>query len=165
MREEVFVGLGSNLGKAQENVALAAEAVADLPGCESLRLSSFYETAPQDYPDQPWFINAVLMLSVEDSEPPVFLARLLELEQRLGRVREGVPRFGPRRIDLDLLLFGNRVLTTPFCTLPHPRMLKRAFVLCPLAEIAPEYLILGKTAAEYLAQLTWHREGLRIFQP
>ena len=104
------------------------------------------------------------MLAVQASAPEVFLAQLLDLEGQLGRVRAAVPRFGPRRIDLDLLLFGQQRLATPFCTVPHPRMFKRAFVLCPLAEIAPDYLIFGKTAEAYLAELDWRREGKKIFQ-
>ena len=164
MREEVFVGLGSNLGNARENVLLATKAVADLPDCALLKQSSLYETSPQDYDDQPWFVNCVLLLVVQSTAPQAFLTQLLDLERRLGRVRDGLPRFGPRRIDLDLLLFGQHTLTTPFCTLPHPRMLKRAFVLCPLAEIAPDCLIFGKRPDAYLAELDWHREGKKIFQ-
>ncbi|MBR3665095.1 MAG: 2-amino-4-hydroxy-6-hydroxymethyldihydropteridine diphosphokinase [Desulfovibrio sp.] len=165
MAEEIFVGLGSNLGEPEENVARAAEALTSLAGCECLRQSAIYMSSPQGYTEQPWFANAVICLALHSTETPqAFLTRLLELEGRLGRVRDGVQRFGPRRIDLDLLLFGQRTLSDTFCTLPHPRMLQRAFVLCPLHEIAPDLVICGKTASEHLAGLDWHREGLRIFQ-
>ena len=99
------------------------------------------ETEPWGYADQPRFLNAVAEL--ETDEPPrALLARLLEIERELGRTREG-PRYGPRTIDLDLLLYGDDRLDEPGLGLPHPRLHERAFVLEPLAELAPELVVPG----------------------
>lgn len=132
--------------------------------------SRVYHTEPQEKRDQPWFANQVVrVLCRPPVSAPSLLESLLAIEVELGRDRtagEGAPeRFGPRVIDLDLLLFGDEVLRTERLELPHPRMAERAFVLVPLVEIAPEATLPdGRTAAEALAALDYALEGDEIRQ-
>jgi 2-amino-4-hydroxy-6-hydroxymethyldihydropteridine diphosphokinase len=163
------IALGSNLashwGDRAANLREAARRVAALGHVGSL--SSFYDTAPVGYTDQPRFLNAAMLLETE-LEPLQLMRALLQIEQAMGRDRSAVVAKGPRIIDLDLLLMDDVVLTdarTPdgqiALTLPHPAMAQRRFVLEPLAEIAP-YLIdpsSGQTVAELLGNLA----SLRIF--
>ena len=130
-----YVGLGANLGDRERMIRLAAEAIG------GRRLSTIRETEPWGLVDQPPFLNAVAELETE-LPPRALLDRLLEVEQELGRVRDG-PRWGPRTIDLDLLVQGDLVIDEPGLTLPHPRLAERRFVLEPLAELAPELEIPG----------------------
>lgn len=140
--ERVYVGLGSNLGPRRDLLRSSLDALRELMVVE--QVSPLYETAPLGPVEQPPFLNAVLAGS-RAPEPQVLLRAMLAIERRLGRRRDG-PRFGPRRIDLDLLLYGQRQLDLPAdaelpaLTLPHPRMHQRGFVLRPLADIAPELL-------------------------
>jgi len=131
-----YVGLGANLGDREAAIRRAAE----LLGAE--RLSTLRETEPWGYADQPRFLNAVAELETEE-EPRALLERLLAIERELGRVREG-PRYGPRTIDLDLLLYGELQLDEPGITVPHPRLHERGFVLEPLVELAPELDVPGR---------------------
>ena len=124
-----YVGLGSNLGDRE---ALIREA-ADLIGAS--RLSSIIETEPWGYVDQPRFLNAVAEVETL-LEARAFLRHLLAVEQRLGRERVG-PQWGPRTIDLDLLLFGDEAIDEPGLVVPHPHLEERLFVLEPLAELVP----------------------------
>ena len=130
-----YVGLGSNLGDREQLVRAAAELIG------AARLSTIIETEPWGYEDQPWFLNAVAEVET-GLEPQPFLAHLLDVERRLGRERVG-PQWGPRTIDLDVLLFGDRVVDEPGLVVPHPRLHERRFVLEPLAELAPELEIPG----------------------
>ena len=137
-----YIGLGSNLGDREETIRRAVELLG------AARVSTLIETEPWGYADQPRFLNAVVEL--ETDEPPrALLDRLLEIERELGRTREG-PRYGPRTIDLDLLLYGDDRLDEPGLRLPHPRLHERAFVLEPLAELAPELLVPGFGAVKAL---------------
>ncbi len=130
-----YVGLGSNLGDREPLIRRAAELVG------ARRLSSIVETEPWGYVEQPRFLNAVA-----EVETPLdargFLALLLDVERRLGRRRVG-PRWGPRTIDLDLLLFGDEEIDEPGLVVPHPHLAERPFVLEPLAELAPSRRIPG----------------------
>lgn len=141
-----YVGLGSNLGDREAAIRAAAAAIG------TRRLSALRETEPWGLADQPRFLNAVAEL--ETALPPrALLERLLEVEASLGRVREG-PRWGPRTIDLDLLLYGDLALSEPGLELPHPRLHERLFVLEPLAELVPSRKIPGNgTVSEALAGL------------
>lgn len=134
MPEQVFIALGSNLGDRVGNVAEATLRIDNLPATRVLAVSSLYETSPVGKTDQPRFINAVLA-AVTDLAPRDLLAHLLAIETLMGRTRG--ERWGPRLIDLDLLLHGDVILDEPGLTLPHPRMAERPFVLVPLTEIAP----------------------------
>jgi 2-amino-4-hydroxy-6-hydroxymethyldihydropteridine diphosphokinase len=119
-----------------------------------VRVSSFYDTAPVGYVDQPRFLNGALLLRTE-LEPLELMRGLLKVEQAMGRERAGVVAKGPRVIDLDLLLFERAVMVTQELVLPHPAMQERLFVLEPLAEIAPRMMhpVLRVTVAEMLRRL------------
>lgn len=148
-----FVALGANLGDPVATVKAALAALRELPQTELVAASSLYRTAPVGLAHQPDFINAVVeMIAV--SPAPTFLAQLFAIEARFGRQRgvPGVPN-SPRTLDLDLLLYGDLVSDDAQLTLPHPRMHERAFVLAPLAEIAPLLIIPGVGAvSDLLAQ-------------
>jgi 2-amino-4-hydroxy-6-hydroxymethyldihydropteridine diphosphokinase len=139
-----YVGLGSNLGDRESLIRRAAELVG------AVRVSSIRETEPWGYEDQPRFLNAVAEVET-GLDARSFLVHLLDVERRLGRERVG-PRWGPRTIDLDLLLYGDERVDEPGLQVPHPRLHERLFVLQPLAELAPERKIPGNgTVLEALA--------------
>jgi 2-amino-4-hydroxy-6-hydroxymethyldihydropteridine diphosphokinase len=143
-----WVGLGSNLGDRR---AFLRRAVAELeaePQVEVQAVSSIRETEPVGYLDQPRFLNAVARAST-DLSARALLDRLLEIERRLGRTRAG-PRFGPRTIDLDLLLYGAEEIAEPGLAVPHPRLHERAFVLEPLAELDPTLVVPGRGPVQTL---------------
>ena len=129
----VFIGIGANLGQARATVMQAMRDVAALPHTTLLRASSLYRTAPIDSTG-PDYVNAVVEIATALAAHAL-LAQLLALENRAGRARPY--RNAPRTLDLDILLYGDQAINTPTLTLPHPRMMQRAFVLIPLAEIAP----------------------------
>jgi 2-amino-4-hydroxy-6-hydroxymethyldihydropteridine diphosphokinase len=134
-----YIGIGANLGDAQATVAQALVALGALPGCRLRRASSLYRSAPVDAlgPD---YVNAVAAIATTLA-PAALLAALQGLEQAFGRQRPY--HHAPRTLDLDLLLHGDAVCATPELTLPHPRLHRRAFVLQPLLEIAPELVAPG----------------------
>ena len=131
-RSRVFVSLGSNLGDRLGSLAAAREALAALPATAVVAASRIYETAPQDHESQPDFLNQVLCLET-GLQPHDLLAECRRIEDEHGRER-GL-RFGPRTLDVDILLFEDVESEEPELMLPHPRLLCRAFVLAPLAEI------------------------------
>lgn len=135
-----YLALGANLGEAQATVRWAMAAIAALPGCALGACSSLYRTAPVDS-SGPDYINAVVEISTTLCAPDL-LAQLHGLEQQAGRVRPY--RNAPRTLDLDILLYGSAQVHSPKLTIPHPRMLDRAFVLMPLAEIAPGQVSTGQ---------------------
>jgi 2-amino-4-hydroxy-6-hydroxymethyldihydropteridine diphosphokinase len=142
-----YVGLGSNLDDPRTQIENALLELRSLPDTELLRASSLYRSAPVGYAEQPDFLNAVARLdSGLDAEG--LLAELKEIERRHGRSRSFAN--APRTLDLDLLLFGDSVMEAPGLTLPHPRMHERAFVLAPLAEIAPGASVPGRGRVEDL---------------
>lgn len=145
-----YIGLGSNVGDRQANCRKALDALASAG--RVIAVSSFYRTEPVGYRDQEAFINAVVALET-DLSPRELLAECLRIEERLGRTR-GL-RWGPRTIDLDILLYGDRVVEEPELTIPHPRLALRRFVLEPLAEIAPaaRHPVLKKTMKHLLREL------------
>lgn len=134
-RVPVYIGLGANLGHPRQQVEQALEQLQALPRSELAAVSSLYRTAPVGPADQPDFINAVARLDTA-LDPLALLAALQQIERRHGRIRNG-QRWGPRTLDLDILLFGDQILDWPQLCVPHPQMQARAFVLGPLAEIAP----------------------------
>ncbi|MDN0083989.1 2-amino-4-hydroxy-6-hydroxymethyldihydropteridine diphosphokinase [Crenobacter sp. SG2305] len=133
-----FIALGSNLEAPAEQVRAALAALAESDGVRLVRASSLYRTAPVGYLDQPDFINAVAELDTSLG-PHQLLDTLMEVETRFGRVRTF--RNAPRVLDLDVLLYEGVTLDDERLTVPHPRMHERAFVLVPLAEIAPEVAV------------------------
>jgi 2-amino-4-hydroxy-6-hydroxymethyldihydropteridine diphosphokinase len=134
---KVYVGLGANLGDREATIRRAVELLAATPGIELVAVSTLRETDPVGYADQPRFLNGVAALETELA-PRGLLDRLLAVERELGRVRGEGPRFGPRTIDLDLLLYGDEVVEKPGLVVPHPRLTDRQFVLEPLHELDPE---------------------------
>ena len=138
IKETAYVALGSNLGDREAYLWQALGLLAAHPSLQVQKVSSFYETEPVGYLDQGMFLNAVAQLET-DRTPQELLKILQAIENRLGRQR-GI-RWGPRTIDLDLLLYGNQTIEEPELIIPHPRMLERDFVLVPLAEIAPDLLL------------------------
>ena len=144
-----FVGLGSNLGDPEELIRSALELLGDEEGIEVVGVSSLRETAPVGYEDQPRFLNGAAELETE-LPPQELLGRLLAIERRLGRVRGEGPRFGPRTIDLDLLLYGDETVREPGLTLPHPRLHERRFALEPLAELDPALEVPGRGSVQAL---------------
>lgn len=157
--DHAFIGIGSNLKDPVRQVRAALDRLGRLPGCRWLKRSSLYRTAPWGRSGQPDFINAVAVVSV-DLAPEELLEYLQRIEREAGRVREG-ERWGPRVLDLDLLLYGNRVQTSPRLTLPHPRLHERAFALAPLVELAPDVEIPGRGPAAGLLRALG-RQGVEL---
>jgi 2-amino-4-hydroxy-6-hydroxymethyldihydropteridine diphosphokinase len=147
-----YIGLGANLGDPRRQLQEALARLAAVEEVEVSKVSRFYLNPPLGPPEQPWYVNAVAQLRTR-LEPEELLRVLRKVEEDLGRVRG--ERWGPRIIDLDLLLYNGVVRSGPELTLPHPEMHRRAFVLVPLAEIASEawHPVLEKTAGELLAEL------------
>lgn len=148
--ETAYLSLGSNLGDRAANLREAL-AQLDVAG-RLLAVSAFYETQPVDVPDQPWFLNCVAAIET-DKTPRELLQLALRVEAAMGRLR--MREKGARKIDIDIVLFGDWVVDEPGLNIPHPAMHQRRFVLEPLVEIAPEarHPALGKTAQELLASL------------
>ena len=128
----VYLSLGSNVGDRDSNIRAAIAALPPV-GMQVKRVSSIYETEPVDFLDQPWFLNCVVEAET-DLEPHALLQALRAIETRLGNKKEFAK--GPRKLDLDILLYDAETLATPDLQIPHPRMFQRRFVLAPLAEIA-----------------------------
>ena len=145
MRHTAYISLGSNVGDRQANLLEAIERLADAG--EVGRVSSWYETAPVEFTEQPWFLNAAVKIETPATSLEL-MRKLLSIERAMGRERTQ-PK-GPRNIDLDLLLYDDETVNTPELTLPHPAMHQRRFVLAPLAEIEPNAIhpLLHKTAQE-----------------
>ena len=156
MKGLAAIALGSNLesrfGDREANLREAVRRIGALG--EARAVSSFYDTEPVGYLEQPRFLNGALLLET-DLDPRTLMRELLAVERAMGRERLGAIAKGPRVIDLDLLLFGDWVLWAEELILPHPRMEEREFVLEPLVEIAPEWVhpVLGVTVRELLERL------------
>jgi 2-amino-4-hydroxy-6-hydroxymethyldihydropteridine diphosphokinase len=138
-----YVGIGANVGRRRETIAAALELLEAERGIEVVAVSTLIETDPVGYEKQPRFLNGAVALQTELA-PRELLERLLEIEARLGRTRGEGPRFGPRTIDLDLLLYGQETVDEPGLTVPHPRLAERRFALEPLAELDPALEIPGR---------------------
>jgi 2-amino-4-hydroxy-6-hydroxymethyldihydropteridine diphosphokinase len=149
---KAYVGLGANLGDPEAAIRRAVELLDARPGVRVLATSSLRWTEPWGYADQPRFLNGACALETTLA-PEELLAVLLDVEQVLGRQRDG-PRYGPRAIDLDLLLYGDETVALPHLTVPHPRLAERAFALEPLLELDPDLALPdGRRVSELLAGL------------
>jgi 2-amino-4-hydroxy-6-hydroxymethyldihydropteridine diphosphokinase len=138
-----FVGLGSNLGDREATLRAAVARIGGLAQTELRSVSSFRDTEPVGYLDQPRFLNGVVELQTGLS-PRELLGSLLNLERAFGRDRSASPQQGPRTLDLDLLLYGNETIAEPGLEVPHPRLHERRFVLEPLAELDPALVVPGR---------------------
>lgn len=138
---EVYIGLGSNLCNPLYQITTARAAIEQLPAVKRMAFSSLYRSPPMGPADQPSYINAVMAVRT-GLTAVALLAKLQQIEAAQGRVRTG-ERWGPRTLDLDLLLFGEERIAIPDLTVPHADIAERAFVLYPLAEIAPDLVIPG----------------------
>lgn len=163
-RRGVYLGLGANLGASPAHNILEALDVLDRePGLHVLRRSRLYRSPPWGPVPQPDYVNAVAEVATGLATASI-LRSLLDVERALGRRRDG-PRFGPRTIDLDLLLDGDRVVDLPGVTVPHPRLAERAFVLVPLGELSPDAVVPGAGALrDLLAALGPESKRLHVVE-
>ena len=144
------MGLGANLGDREGAIRNAVDHLGAEPGIEIVAVSRLRETDPVGYVDQPRFLNGAAALET-DLAAAELLALLLDVERRLGRERTGEERFGPRAIDLDLLLYGQEEIDEPGLTVPHPRLAERRFALEPLHELEPDLALPdGRRVADLL---------------
>lgn len=146
----VLIALGGNVGDVRATFAQAIPAIGDAAQAELLARSSDYETPPWGRGDQPAYVNACIAIATKLS-PRELLSALQAVEARFGRNRAAETRWGPRPLDLDILAYDDVRIDLPGLTIPHPRLFERAFVLVPLAEIAPDRPIDGRTPREALA--------------
>ena len=146
----VYISVGSNMGDRLENCRQGIDALAE-PGTTAVAgRSRYYRTEPVDYTDQDWFVNAVAAVRTV-LEPEALLKRMQAIQDRAGRQKSAV-RFGPRILDLDILLYDDRIMDSPALTIPHPRMHKRRFVLRPICDIDPDIVhpVIGQTVIALL---------------
>ncbi len=149
---KTYIGLGSNLGEREAQIRLALDDLARLPASRLVRASSLYDSEPAGDVEQPNFLNAVAELETELTARQL-LWNLLLIERRLGRTRTA--RWGPRTIDLDLLLYGHLVVDEEDLQVPHPELIRRSFVLVPLVELDPMLIhpVTGETLITHLTSL------------
>jgi 2-amino-4-hydroxy-6-hydroxymethyldihydropteridine diphosphokinase len=148
----VYLGLGSNMGDREVSLRTALDQL-DAPDLRLRRVSSFYETEPIGFREQPWFLNLAAEFET-DLLPGQLLQRMQKVEMNMGRTRTIAN--GPRTIDIDILLYGNVAMTTGELEIPHPRYRERRFTLAPLAELSPDLTdpVTGQTMREMLARLS-----------
>jgi 2-amino-4-hydroxy-6-hydroxymethyldihydropteridine diphosphokinase len=144
---DAIVALGSNLGDKAGNIARATAALTADGHVRLVTASANYRTAPWGITEQDWFVNAAISV-LTDLSPHALLARCLDVERQLGRVRE--VKWGPRIIDLDVLVYRDAVVADADLVLPHPYLTERAFVLRPMLDVAPDLMVKGHTVREWL---------------
>jgi 2-amino-4-hydroxy-6-hydroxymethyldihydropteridine diphosphokinase len=158
--EQVYVGIGSNMADPQGRCLEAVKRIGILENCKITSVSGLYLTEPVGVKAQDWFINCVACFST-DFSPFELLRKLLDIESDMGRVR--TVKWGPRVIDLDILLFGKEVINDNILTVPHPMMQFRRFVMAPMADVAPDLLhpVLGKTMLEIYREIPPDEQAVR----
>lgn len=144
----VFIGIGSNMGRKEDNIRRALDLLNENPGISVTGVAPLYSTGPVGHTDQDWFLNTVALLETGFS-PHELLFFLMDVENKMGRER--TIRWGPRVIDLDILLYGDSVIDSPDLQVPHPRLEERAFVVVPLADLCPDLILPGGSTAAGLA--------------
>jgi 2-amino-4-hydroxy-6-hydroxymethyldihydropteridine diphosphokinase len=161
--KHAFIGIGSNLGDRRRNCLDAVEQLKGILGCNFIGCSRWYLSSPVGVEDQDWFVNGVASLEAGISAREL-LSRLCSIEAGMGRVR--VEKWGPRVLDLDLLLYGTDLVSETDLIIPHPSMHLRRFVLVPLAEIAPNVVhpVLGKTASRMLQELQAEDQQIALLE-
>ncbi len=149
----VFISVGSNIGAKLDNCLRGIASLTESPESLLLGASRFFRTSPVDFTDQDWFVNAAVKIRTTMA-PLALMDKLVSIQQQMGRKTDAV-RFGPRELDLDILLYDDWVIRTDRLTIPHPRMHKRAFVLLPICDINPSIIhpVLGQTVADLLNHL------------
>ena len=159
----VYISIGSNIGEREINCKQAIKMLDNLLSVSIVEISKFYKTEPVDYKNQPWFINAVVKIETI-LDPVSLLKELKKIEIDVGRT-EKTFRFGPRKLDCDILLFGKLVLNTTLLEIPHPRMHKRCFVLKPFCDIDPEieHPVFNKKIKELLAGINDKKQKVILF--
>ena len=159
---EALIALGGNVGDVRATLAAAIAELCDGKAVRLLARSSDYRTPPWGVEDQPPFVNCAIVAAT-GLTPLALLHRVQDIERRFGRDRARERRWGPRPLDIDLIAYGGVALDTPELTLPHPRLFERAFVLAPLAEIAPERRVAGVRLIDALASVD--RTGIEKLSP
>jgi 2-amino-4-hydroxy-6-hydroxymethyldihydropteridine diphosphokinase len=161
MSNRAYIGMGSNLGSPLKNCKQSIGLLDKIPQIKVTAQSSFYETEPVGPKDQNWFVNAVAQVTT-DLEPLALLDALLNIEGEMGRVRN--EKWGPRIIDLDILLYENRMIKNSRLEIPHPEMTQRRFVLAPLAELVPDFIhpLDRKTIQQLLSELPEDEKVVRL---
>lgn len=152
MTHSAYIGVGANLQDRLKQCKAAIDRIDGADGCRVSGVSPFYQTEPVGVNGQNWYVNAVIRVNTS-LDPRPLLNRVLTIEADMGRIRE--TRWGPRVIDLDVLLFGNRVIKEEAMIIPHPRLHMRRFVLIPLVQLAPQMIhpVLGRTMMELLHEI------------
>ena len=147
---KAYLGLGSNMGDTRKNLDIAVDLLKSSKNITVIKVSSYYETEPVGYVEQDWFLNIVVQIET-NFEPEELLVFCQQIEEVLKRKR--IIRWGPRTIDVDILLYEHYTSNEESLTIPHPRMTERAFVMVPLYEIAPDLVIEGKSINEIINSL------------
>ena len=149
----VFISVGANLGDKMANCRFGIARLGDLPEATQSVTSPFYRTAPVDYLDQDWFVNAAVRFRTALA-PLTLLDHITAIQKQAGRVGDKI-RFGPRVLDLDIIFYGTQVIRSPRLEIPHPRMHKRRFVLQPICDIDPQFIhpVFGQRVRKLLDQL------------
>lgn len=182
----IYISLGTNDGEALNNLKKAIEEISTHTQGNIAAISSIYQTEPQGDKDQNWFYNQLIRFDFTglanfaefqeeghtspntkliENEAILFLEFLLNIEKKMGRIRDPLRRFGPRIIDLDIILFGTYCINNEKLEIPHPRFLERAFILIPLQEIAPSIIMTNKiNITDALANLSFRVDGNKIYQ-
>ncbi len=163
MAEIVYIGIGSNLGEKLDNCTTAIKRIDSIDRCSVVECSPFYRTDPVGVENQDWFVNAVISLKAELT-PHELLNRLLSIEEDMGRIRR--KKWDARVIDLDILLFGDRVISEEDLIVPHPRLHLRRFVLVPLVDIAPNLVhpLLALSMKELLEKCSDMGQGVYLME-